>query len=208
MRIGLFGGTFDPPHVGHLLAASDAHERLRLDRLIFIPAAQQPLKAGRPMATPEVRLRMLRAMLDGDARFDVDPAEIERSGLSFTVDTLTAYAERLPDAERFFLVGTDSLATFTSWREPARILSLARLVVLTRAEADGTVSTVDGIRARLRPLLGSGGLEPVVLATRRVDVSATEIRARVREGRPIHGFVVDAVARLIEAEGLYRQGQE
>ena len=208
MRIGLFGGTFDPPHVGHLLAASDAHERLRLDRLIFIPAAQQPLKAGRPMATPEVRLRMLRAMLDGDARFDVDPAEIERSGLSFTVDTLTAYAERLPDAERFFLVGADSLATFTSWREPARILSLARLVVLTRAEADGTVSTVDGIRARLRPLLGSGALEPVVLATRRVDVSATEIRARVREGRPIHGFVVDAVARLIEAEGLYRQGQE
>lgn len=208
MRLGLFGGTFDPPHVGHLLAASDAHERLRLDRLVFVPAAQQPLKVGRTVAPAALRLQMLRAMLEGDHRFAVDPTEIERSGLSFTVDTLTAYAERHADAERFFLLGADSLATLSSWRDPARILSLARMAVLTRAEADGSVVSTEAVRALLRPLLGTGALEPIVLGTRRVDVSATEVRARVREGLSIHGFVVDAVARLIEAERLYRQGQE
>jgi nicotinate-nucleotide adenylyltransferase len=188
VRLGLLGGSFDPPHVGHLLVAHDAAERLALDRLIFIPAAVQPLKAGQASATPAQRLEMVRRLVAGEGRFGVDPTEIERGGLSFTVDTLAAYAERYPDAERFFLVGADVLGAFGRWREPERILRLATVAVMERAGDE--------------PPTLSPGMLPV--ETRRVDVSSTEIRARVRAGRSIRGFVPDAVASFIATEGLYR----
>jgi nicotinate-nucleotide adenylyltransferase len=204
VRLGLFGGTFDPPHVGHLLAATDALEFLALDRVVFIPAAQQPLKAGREVAPPDLRLQMVRAMVNDETRFEVDPIEIERGGLSFTVDTLRSYAERHPGAERFFFVGVDALQTLDSWREPGRVVSLARLAVLARATPDAAVVNEEALRERVRALGGAGALDPVVLTTRRVDVSSTEIRARVREGKPIRGFVLEAVAQCIDAHGLYR----
>lgn len=204
MRLGLFGGTFDPPHVGHLLAATDACDYLALDQLVFIPAALQPLKAGRTVAPAEVRLEMLQAMVDGDPRFRVDPVEIERGGLSFTVDTLQSYAERHSGAERFFFVGVDALQTLDSWREPGRVVSLARLAVLARAAAEGALVNEAELRERVRTLGGAAALDPVVLTTRRVDVSSTEIRGRVQEGKPIRGFVLEAVARCIEERGLYR----
>ena len=189
MRLGIFGGTFDPPHVGHLLAAVDAVERLTLDRLVLVPAANQPLKTGRVTAPATDRLAMTRLLVDGDERFEVDPMEIERSGLSFSVDTLSAFAERHPGAERFFLVGADVLRTFDRWREPARVLELATLVVLTRD---------DGMDEMAIPATA------LRLPTRRVDVSSTEIRARVAAGRPLRGFVPDSVAGYIAAHGLYR----
>jgi nicotinate-nucleotide adenylyltransferase len=105
VRLGLLGGSFDPPHIGHLLVAIDAVEHLQLDRLVFIPAAIQPLKVGRAAATPGQRLEMVRRLVGDDARFAVDAIEAERPGVSFSVDTVAAYAERYPDAERFFLVG-------------------------------------------------------------------------------------------------------
>lgn len=185
MRIGLFGGTFDPPHVGHLLAASDAFDALSLDRLVFIPNAVQPLKETQHASTRQ-RLEMVRALIGDDRRFDVDPIEIERTGLSYTVDTLAAYAERYPHAERFLLVGADILASFAQWRDPARVRQLAEMVVLQRGESV----------AALQPAR--------VLETRRVDVSSTEIRERVRSGKSIHGFVPDAVAAYIAATALYR----
>ena len=221
MRLGLLGGTFDPPHVGHLLAASDAFELLELDQLIFVPAAQQPLKAVVPGTPPEVRLELLELMIRGDSRFAVDPLEIRRRGLSFTVDTLEEYARRNPHDERFFLMGQDVFSTLESWREPARVAALARLVVLTRergavsatagAGADGPESPgrmeMEAVRLvwqRIRALGAADAAEPVVLPTRRIDVSSTEIRERVRLGKPIRGFVTDAVARFVEANGLYR----
>lgn len=190
MRLGILGGSFDPPHVGHLLAASDAFEQLALDRLVFVPAATQPLKRGRASATPPARLEMVRRLIGTDPRFAVDPVEIEREGLSYTVDTLTTFAERHPDAERFFLVGADAIASFGQWREPERIVRLARLTVLQRGEGAVDLSGIPG--------------DPLVLHTRRIDVSSTEIRERVRKGQSIHGFVPDAVAALIQAERLYR----
>jgi nicotinate-nucleotide adenylyltransferase len=204
VRLGLFGGTFDPPHVGHLLAATDACDYLALDKLVFIPAALQPLKAGRTVAPAEARLEMLQATVDGDPRFSVDPVEIERGGLSFTVDTLQSYAERHSGAERFFFVGVDALHTLDSWREPGRVVSLARLAVLARATAEGALVNEAELRQRVRALGGAEALDPVVLTTRRVDVSSTEIRGRVREGKPVRGFVLEAVARCIEERGLYR----
>jgi nicotinate-nucleotide adenylyltransferase len=190
VRLGLFGGTFDPPHIGHLLAATDAVERLSLDRLLLVPAAVQPLKGGAIQATPAQRLAMTGLLAGDDARLAVDPVEIERSGLSFTVDTLTAVAAREPDAERFLLVGADVLDSFARWREPQRVLGLATLVVLRRGEEP----------IRLPP----SDQEIVVLPTRRIDISSTEVRERVRAGRSIRGFVPDAVAAYIGAAGLYR----
>ncbi len=195
MRLGVLGGSFDPPHVGHLLAANDAFEELALDRLVFVPAAMQPLKEGRPAATPEQRLAMVHLAVDGDPRFSVSPAEIDREGLSYTVETLAAFADRYPDAERFFLVGADAFATFAQWREPERIARLARLAVMGRVG-----------EAVAAPPAGVPAAAIVRLHTRRVDVSSTEIRQRVRRGQPLRGFVTDAVADFIATAGLYRQG--
>ncbi|HEY0972765.1 MAG TPA: nicotinate-nucleotide adenylyltransferase [Gemmatimonadales bacterium] len=190
MRTGLLGGTFDPPHLGHWLAAVDAYEALGLDRLVFVPAANQPLKTGAGSAPAADRLAMVRAMVAGDPRFEVDPIEIDRQGLSFTVDTLEAYRRKPGVDELFFIIGADVLASFHRWREPERVQRLATLVVLRR-DTDA-VTLPPGVTAR-------------VLESRRVDISATEIRARVRAGLPVRGFVAETVASHIAAAGLYSQ---
>jgi nicotinate-nucleotide adenylyltransferase len=191
VRLGLLGGSFDPPHVGHLLAAVDAFEALALDRLVFIPAATQPLKIGQAGATPAQRLEMIRRLVAGDPRFDVDAIETERGGLSFSVDTVAAYADRYPDAERFFLVGADVVRSFGSWREPERLARLATIVVVRRGDEPPEMANRQPVAARH-------------IQTRRIDVSSTEIRERVRAGQSIRGFVPPAVADYIAAEGLYR----
>ena len=203
VRVALMGGTFDPPHIGHFLAASDAFDQLQLDRLFFVPTATQPLKQHQVSSPANHRLRMVQLMVEGDTRFEVDEIEIKRMGLSFTVDTLGEYAGRFPDAERFFLLGVDAFALLDQWRDAPRVVSLAHLVVLTRS-TDGT----DGVDPRtvtekVRQIGGSQALAPRVLDTRRVDVSSTEIRERVRAGRSIRGYVSDAVGRYIENNGLY-----
>jgi nicotinate-nucleotide adenylyltransferase len=194
VRLAIFGGSFDPPHVGHFLAASDALEQLSLDRIVLVPAATQPLKAGLAGATAAQRLEMTRLLVDGDERFEVSSVEVDRGGLSFTVDTLMHFATRYPTAERFLLVGADVLGSFGQWREPERILELASLVLLERqSEAPVTVpANLHGRAVRHLP-------------TRRIDVSSTEIRERVRARKSIRGFVPEAVAAYIERAGLYRE---
>jgi len=190
VRLGLFGGSFDPPHNGHLIVAGDAHDALGLDHVAFIPAGVQPLKAGQAVATPTQRLEMVRRLVGNDQRFRVDAIEIERPGLSYTVDTLAAVASRTPGAELFLLVGADIPRSFAEWRELGRIVQLATVVVLEGG----------GERPDLSALPGS----PRSLATRRIDMSSTEIRERVRAGKSIRGFVPDAVGEFIAAERLYR----
>jgi nicotinate-nucleotide adenylyltransferase len=135
VRLGIFGGSFDPPHVGHLLTAIDAFECLRLDKLIFVPAAVQPLKVGVAAAPAPQRLAMVKLLIGSDERFAVDAVEIERAGLSYTVETLETFAQRFPRAELFFLVGMDAMAAFDSWKDPRRIIELARLAILRRPGA-------------------------------------------------------------------------
>jgi nicotinate-nucleotide adenylyltransferase len=193
VRLGIFGGTFDPPHVGHLLAASDAIEHLKLDRLVFVPAAIQPLKATRETASAADRLAMVRLTVGADPRLETDAVELDRDGLSYTVDTLKDFARRFPSADRFFLVGADVLSTFAQWRDPQGVLELATLAVVTRSADSDVMEMNEELARRVTPV-----------PTRRVDVSSTEIRDRVRSGRSIHGFVTDAVAEYISSHGLYR----
>jgi nicotinate-nucleotide adenylyltransferase len=194
MRIGMLGGSFDPPHVGHLLIAVDAFEALALDKLYFIPASIQPLKVGQAGAPAHDRVEMVRRLVGDDPRFGVDTIEVDRPGISFSVDTVTAYAARYPDAERYFLVGADVMESFGAWREPDRIIRLAEIVVVRRGESpQGSEQSAGPPREPFRQL-----------TTRRVDVSSTEIRARVRAGLSIHGFVPPAVGAHIASAGLYR----
>lgn len=210
MRLGIFGGTFDPPHVGHLLAASDAIEHLTLDRLVFVPASVQPLKAGRETASAGHRLAMVRLMVGADARLQSDSVEVDREGLSYTVDTLREFARRFPSADRYFLVGADVLASFAQWRDPQTVLDLATLAVLTRRADSDSDAISEATQLEQQRMSARGSLldglaqRSTFVPTRRVDISSTEIRDRVRSGRSIHGFVTDAVGEYISAHGLYR----
>jgi len=192
VRIGIFGGTFDPPHVGHLLLAADARDALDLNRLIFVPAASQPLKVGAPaVATARDRLEMVRLVVADDANCQLDEAEIDRKGLSYTVDTLELLSTRYPGAQLFLLLGQDALQTFGKWKNPERIRQLATLAVMQRSDQKGS-----------RADTTAKGMATV--PTRRVDVSSTEIRQRLRTGKSIKGFVPESVERFIDARGLYR----
>lgn len=192
-RVGILGGTFDPPHNGHLLLALDALDALELNELILVPAARQPLKHRAQMSDPAHRLAMTRCLATADPRLHVDGSEVARGGLSFTIDTVRAITAARPDAELFLLMGADTAATLPQWREPEALALLVQLAVAGR-----------GLEAPAMPL----GFRAHPLPTRRVDISATEIRTRVGAGRSIRGFVPDAVADYIAAHGLYRTTTE
>ena len=155
----------------------------------LVPASDQPLKVGRASASPADRLAMTERLVQGIPGFSVDPAEIDRPGLSYTVDTLAGLAGANPGAELFLLLGADAYTLFEQWREPERIRALATIVVMVR-----------GAPALAPPAKS----EVQVLQSRRVDISSTELRARVRDGRTIRGFVPDAVADYIAEHRLYR----
>lgn len=185
MRLGVFGGTFDPPHIGHLIVAQDALVELDLDRVVFVPAGQPPHKRNEAITAAGIRLSMVRAAVAGTPGFAVDDIETRRVGPSWMVDTLRAISRRMPDAELYLLIGSDQYAEFDTWHEPAEIRRLARIVVLTR---DGESVEPQGARA---------------LRVTRIDLSATEIRRRVRSGKPIRYLVPDSVEALIRLNGLY-----
>lgn len=192
MRLGLLGGTFDPPHVGHLMVAQDALEALDLDRVLFIPAAVPPHKQGQVTAPAKVRLEMLRAAIAGDPRFAADDMEIRRPGPSYTVTTLRELREREPDSRLFFLAGTDQMRELHTWKEPQEIARLATLVAVSREGA--AVNQC-----------GCGHLPLRSIQVTRIDLSATHVRRRVAEGRSIRYLVPEGVEAIIRREGLYRE---
>jgi nicotinate-nucleotide adenylyltransferase len=188
-RIGLFGGSFDPVHVGHLLVAHAAREELRLDRLFFIPAAQSPFKPQLAPAPPAVRVRLLRLALAGQNWCEIDEQELHRGGVSYTVDTLRNYAHRFPGAALFYLVGADHVAQLHKWREASILANLARFVVIARpGEAETPFPPpFQGQRLTGFPL----------------GVSSSQIRARVRAGKPIDHLVGVGVAEAVAKSQLY-----
>jgi nicotinate-nucleotide adenylyltransferase len=188
VRLGIFGGTFDPPHIAHLVVAQDAACALGLDRVLFVPAAVPPHKPAGTATAGEIRLDMVRAAVH-DARFEVSDLEISRPGPSYTVDTLRQLSAHEPADQLILLMGADQFREFSSWREPEAIARLARVVVLTR----GDVAS---------PLVGVP-FEHDVVAVTRIDLSSTDIRRRVQAGLPIRYLVPSAVAAIIHDRRLY-----
>ena len=188
MRIGVYGGTFDPPHVGHLIVASDVCDAMRLDRLLLVPAAEPPHKRGSVHASAELRLEMVRAAVADDPRLEVDDIELRREGASYSVDTLREIRERAPGCELFFVVGFDQLREFASWRSPDEVARLAHLVAVAR-EGEQIDASFPFPATRVE--------------VTRIDLSATELRARIAAGRPVRYLLPDAVRAIVEREGLY-----
>jgi nicotinate-nucleotide adenylyltransferase len=189
---GVFGGTFDPIHIGHLAVAEAARDVFGLRRVLFIPAAQPPHKPGGPIAAIEHRLVMVEAAVAGNPAFEVSRIEIERDGPSYTVDTLDALRGAAPDDPLAMILSAESFAELSTWHEPERILELADLIVAPRdgyAAADG-----DG------PLAGA---RVAFLDGPRIRLSASEIRERAAAGRSIRYLVPDAVAAYIGDHSLY-----
>lgn len=194
MRLGVFGGAFDPLHIGHLIVADDAAAALGLDRVIFIPAGTHPLKRSEVEAPGELRLAMVESSVTGSERFVSDDRELRRAGPSYTVDTLRELRAEHPDAELHLLVGSDILKEIDEWHAVEEISALARVVVMRRA----------GVEA---PAPGELGLDFDGVEVTRVDISSTEVRRRVRNGLPFRYLVPASVYRIIVEHSLYK-GQD
>jgi nicotinate-nucleotide adenylyltransferase len=201
VRLGVLGGTFNPPHLAHLLCASEAADQLRLDRVLLVPANEPPHKEVPDDPGPEVRAELCELAVAGDDRLAVSRVELERGGRSYTVDTLHALRAAHPEAELTFIVGGDMALSLPAWREPAEILRIARLAV---AERSGVVR--QDILDRLRDELGDVRGRIDFFAMPRLDVSSSELRRRVAEGRSVRYLVPEAVAQHIAGRGLYRGG--
>jgi nicotinate-nucleotide adenylyltransferase len=200
VKIGLFGGTFDPPHSGHLIVAQDAALALSLDRVLFMPAAQPPHKLGRAMSPAAIRAEMLGLAIAENPLFAFSSLELEREGPSYTVDTLERLTREQPGVQWTLLIGADQYAEFELWREPAVIRSRARIAVLARGGgSDGTAPVAAAGIPPLEPLEHGD----VRVQVTRIDISATQIRARVAAGQPIRYMVPAAVEQFIFEHGLY-----
>ena len=215
-RVGVFGGTFNPIHLGHLRAAEEAAEALDLERVLFVPSARPPHKEADPdaIAPADHRLEWVRLAVAGNARFQVDPIEVERGGPSYLVDTLPELHARI--GPLCFLLGRDAFAEMATWRQPERLLTLADFAVLTRppvrkgslAEwlpaplADALEMAPDGRSAVHR----DAGTRVHLVEITALDISSSDIRARLREARSVRYLIPDPVREAIERSGVYRRG--
>jgi nicotinate-nucleotide adenylyltransferase len=201
MRLGIFGGTFDPVHFGHLLLAESAREQLRLDEVWFMPAATPPHKRDRELTSAKQRVEMLELAIAGNEAFRVSTLELDRGGVSYTVDTLRHLLRDRPDAELFLLMGADSLRDLVTWREPEEVCRLALPAVVRRGgEPDPDFSVLNEVVAseRLKAIRAS---EVEISA---VDFNSTDLRERAAEGRSLRYRTPRAVEKYIETQQLYR----
>jgi nicotinate-nucleotide adenylyltransferase len=196
-ELGILGGTFNPPHIGHLVMAQEAFDQLGLESVMLMPVAQPPHKEADADPGADVRLELCRLAAADDDRLSVSDLEIERGGASYTVDTLRALHDRVPEHDLTFIVGGDMAHSLPSWREPEAILDMARLAV---AERDGLRR--EDIARRLAPL--HPGDRVVFFDMPRIDLSSSAIRERVAEGRTIRYLVPDPVGEAIRSRRLYR----
>jgi nicotinate-nucleotide adenylyltransferase len=197
-RLGILGGTFDPIHHGHLVAAQEAHHQLHLDTVLFVPVGTPPHKPRQPISPAHHRLRMIERAIAGKPHFSLSRVDVDRPGPCYTVDTLQLLrAEWGPAPAFFFVEGDDSLADILTWRDPGRLIELTDLAVVTRpdnqVDLDRLERELPGLRERIHwiqmPLL---------------QISSTDLRARVREERPISYLVPASVEAYILEHGLYR----
>ena len=191
VRLGVFGGTFDPPHVGHVSLTRELQESEAFDEILWIPAGVPPHKPASPLTSPELRLQMVCAAIDGCAHQSVSDIELLREGPSYTVDTLRALRSVYPKSTPVLIMGSDQFAELAGWHEAEEVVQLAEVCVLPRGGVE-----LASVQPRLSVIWCAADITPI-------DVSASGIRKRVREGRPYRHLVPEAVAEIIEREGLY-----
>ncbi len=204
MRLGIFGGSFDPVHSGHLRVARECQRQAALDEVWFTPVAIQPLKKGGPQASNDHRVEMLNRAIENEpgqaapqSTWRVCTLEIDRGGFSYTVDTLREIREQLPGADLFFIIGADVLRDVPRWREPEEIFRLSTpLVVCRPGQPVPDLSALEGFC--------SGRNKPQLVEMAPIDVSSSEIRGRIARGEPIDGLTPSTVADYIAEHGLYR----
>lgn len=199
-RLGIYGGSFDPVHWGHLLLAENAREQLSLDRVVFVPAATPPHKRGHELAPARDRLEMLRLAVGGVEAFEVSSYEVDRGGVNYSFETLAHFRESVPEAELFFLLGADMAADLPNWRHPERVCELAMPVVVRRP---GCPDVDD---ATLAPFVSPERLAAIWAHQVRmplIGLSSTEIRRRVAAGQSVRFQLPRAVEKYIQTQRLY-----
>jgi nicotinate-nucleotide adenylyltransferase len=197
VRVGILGGTFNPPHIGHLVCAQEALLQLELEHVMWIPVGEAPHRELETDPGAEARLEMAERAVDGDQRFSVSRMELDRSGPSYTSDTLRALRDSSPDDELFLILGGDQAAALPSWHEPEEVLSLATITVVERV-----TWTRNAIAIKIARLKGSERVRYLDMPL--IQVSSTMIRRRAAKGQPIRYLVPDGVGEYIESKGLYR----
>jgi len=200
-RIGVLGGSFDPIHTGHLIMAQDAAERLELSEVIFVPASIPPHKQHLQQADSEHRLNMLELAVETDLRFSVSDIELERGGVSYTVDTIRALREVYRNAELFLIVGSDTLADFHTWYNTEELFQLCEVATFLRPGEESVDVIFDKIQ---QPPATRARLMKNIIEAHRIEISSTEIRMRVAEGLGIRYLVPSEVEMYIFEHGLYQ----
>jgi len=196
MRLGILGGTFDPPHNGHLLIAGAAKRQLLLDRVLFMPVGLQPLKQDQRVTSADRRAAMVQLMIIGEPDFELSRIDLDRPGPHYTVDSLRIASGLYPGAQIWFIMGGDSLADLLRWRDPQGILELARLAVVRRPGFDPDWTALDAALPDLRHRIDWIDAQPM-------DIAASDLQRRIHEGESIQGLVPQAVAEYIAAWRLY-----
>ena len=203
MRLGVLGGTFDPPHVGHLILAEVARAGLELEKVLFVPAGDPWRKADHEVTPAEHRLAMVRLMLASDPHFEVSTLEVERDGPSYTVDSLEALRQQYGSGlDLYFILGEDALHDLPNWKEPARIVSLAWLAVAPRPVEGGQT------RAGLEAAVPGLSERIVTLPMPTIDISSTALRERATAGLSLRYLVPLGVEEYIRRHGLYARNRE
>jgi nicotinate-nucleotide adenylyltransferase len=199
-RIGIFGGTFDPVHYGHLAIAEEVYHKLKLARVVFVPAGQPPHKLGWPITPAQQRLEMLQLAVADNPHFEISLVDIQRVGPSYTVDTLRLLREEWgPHVELYFIIGGDSLKDLPSWHDPAGVIAQACIVALMRP---GYVE-IEALGQQLSRRLPGLAQRLLTLTGPRMDISSTDLRQRVRVGEPVRYQIPDAVERYMREQHLY-----
>ena len=200
MRVGVFGGSFDPIHLGHLVLAESCREQVGLDQVLFVPCNMSPHKRDGAFGTDRQRLEMLDLAIGGNRDFVRSDMEIKRGGVSYTVDTLAELAASAPDNEWFFLMGSDSLESFASWKEPNRILELALPIVVSRPGSE------DANLDLLKPLCDEetfAKLSQLTVESPLIEISSTDLRQQVALEKSIRYLVPSGIEKYIQAQKLY-----
>lgn len=192
MKLGIFGGTFNPPHIGHMVVAESVRDQLQLDTILFIPSATPPNKRDGSVAPGNERLAMTKIAIDDHPAFQVSDIEISRGGISYSIDTLAALAEMYRNANLHLIIGADNLIEFETWKSPEKILSKADLVVVTRPGFDAR--SHEGVFTR----------RALHVKIPQIGISGTEIRRRIKMGRSIRYLVPRGVEEYIMRTGLFR----